>query len=140
MSPPVHTPGGTKMNGAENPVNDALGGDSDWNLSGWQYRRGRYFHLRNAGADKGEIEQLIKNILQIGIPFLERISTWEGAAERLLEAKLLYHRAADFLMIAGNPERAKEILLEGVKQYEELRRTDSFGDLPRIKARLIKYY
>ncbi len=122
------------------PVIDALGGDCDWNLPGWQYRQDRYFHLRHASADKGEIECLLKNILQVGIPYLERISTWEGAAEKMVEDRLSYHRAADFLMIAGNPERAQAILLEGVKNYEEFRHSDNFGDLPRIKARLAKYF
>lgn len=124
---------------SEPPVNNALGGDLDCNLSGWEFGEDHYFHLYNIEADKDEIDRLIKNILLVGIPFLDRVSTWEGAAEHLLEHKFMYHRVADFLTIAGKPERAKDVLLEGIKQYEELGRIDNFGDLPMIKARLAKY-
>ena len=123
----------------ELPVNNALGGDLDCNIANWSRGQDHYFHLYNDESDKNEIERLIKNILQVGIPFLERVSTWEGAAEHFLEHKFMYHRAADFLTITGKHARAKDVLLEGMKQYEELGRIDNFGDLPMIKARLAKY-
>src|SRR6266540_6767938 len=122
----------------ELPVNNALGGDLDCNLVGWKRGQDHYFHLYNVEVDKYEIERLIKNILQVGIPFLNRLSTWDGAAEHFLEHKFMYHRAADFLTIAGKHEQAKDVLLEGIKQYEELGRIDNFGDLPKIKARLVR--
>ena len=123
----------------EVPVNDALGGDMDWNLIGWNGGQAHHFHLHNTEADKDEIERLIENILQVGIPFLERISTWEGAAQHFIEHRFMYHRAADFLIIAGKPVQAKAVLLEGMKQYEELGRIDNFDDLLKIKARLARY-
>jgi Domain of unknown function (DUF4304) len=123
----------------EFPVNNALGGDLDCNISNWERGKDHYFHLYNNEADKNEIERLIKNILQVGVPFLESVSTWEGAAEHFLAHKFMYHRVADFFIIAGKPERAKDVLLEGIKQYEDLGRIDNFGDLPMIKARLAKY-
>ena len=129
-----------KKQWGEFPVNNALGGDLDFQIVGWEGEQlVSNFHLSNVETDKNEIERLIKNILQVGIPFLESISTWEGAAEHILANNFEYHRAADFLTIAGKHERAKEVLCEGLKRYTELGRIDSFGDLPKIKARLVRY-
>ena len=123
----------------EFPVNNALGGDLDSNITGWERGQDHYFHVYNNEANKNQIERLVKNILQVGIPFLDSVSTWEGAAEYFLKNKFMYHRAADFLTIAGKYEQARAILLEGLKQYEDLGRIDNFGDLQKIKARLAKY-
>jgi hypothetical protein len=128
-----------KKEWGELPVNNALGGDLDCNITGWKCGQDQYFHLYNVEADKIEIERLIKNVLQVGIPFLDAVSTWEGAAEHLIAHKYMYHRAADFLTIAGKHERAKDVLIEGIKQYEDLGRIDNFSDLPKIKARLARY-
>ena len=124
----------------ELPENDSLGGAADWNLPAWERGQDRYFHFNNTGSDRYEIERLTKNINQVGIPFLDGISTWEGAAEQLLKDKSMYHRAADFLIIAGDFERAKEILLEGLRNYENVGRVDNIGELPKIKARVARYF
>src|SRR6266498_4219126 len=73
-----------KQEWGEFPVNNALGGDLDYNISGWERGQDYHFHLHNAKADKNEIQRLIKNILQVGIPFLDRLTTWEGAAEHFV--------------------------------------------------------
>ena len=124
----------------ELPENDSLGGAADWNLPGWERGQDRHFHLNHTESDTHEIERLVKNIKHAGIPFLDRISTWEGAAGQFLKDRILYHRAADFLIIAGDDERAKEILLEGLQNYENLGRVDNIRELPKIKARLARYF
>jgi hypothetical protein len=43
-------------------------------------------------------------------------------------------------MMAGKHARSREVLLEGLKQYEELGRIDNTGDLPKIKARLARLH
>jgi len=116
-----------------------LGGNLDCNITGWERGQDHYCHLYNVEADKDEVKRLVKNILQVGIPVLYRVSTWEGAAEHFVKNKFMFHRAADFLTIAGKHEQARDVLLEGMKQYEDLGRVDNFGDLPKIKARLARH-
>ena len=78
----------------EFPVNNALGGDLDCNIMGWERGQDHYFHFYNVEADQHEIERLIKNILQVGIPFLDRVSTWEGAAEHFVKHKFMYRNVS----------------------------------------------
>jgi len=119
------------------PSNDALGGVSDWNIPGWSRRFIDQATLTNdRESDQSVVNQLVKDICDCGLPFLDQISTWEGAAENLVEQGWMYDRAADFLLIAGDPKRSQEILQIGVRQFTILGRRDNLDELPRLRARL----
>ena len=122
------------------PPNNGLGGSADWNIPGWTRSASEHFRLKNSRKDSTELQSLSDNALRAGFPFLERISSWHGAAEELLACGWMYSKAADFFLIAGNTERAKNALLLGIRKFEEEGQYDQFGELPDIKKRLQRYF
>jgi hypothetical protein len=83
----------------QKPANNALGGCADWNIPGWTRDPTVHFRLDNSSKDLNEVDCLIENSLQAGIPYLDTISNWRGAAESLIASGPPYSKAADFLMI-----------------------------------------
>jgi len=122
------------------PPNDALGGLSDWNIPGWPRGADAHFELTNTSRDALEMRELRRAVEEVGLPFLDVISTWEGAAEHLRAQHSMYHRAVDFLLIAGQPARALVVLREGIRRYEVQGRPDQFADLPQLHARAARYF
>lgn len=120
---------------------DLLADSADWNIPGWS--RGPAmprFRLRNTAQDAGEMAEFLGNVLGPGLAWLEQVSTWEGAAEARLARGLSFGPAADFLMIAGQPDRARATLLEGLDRYTRQGQPDHLGELPRLRARLARYF
>ena len=125
----------------EKPPGDTLGSLADWNIPGWSRKPAdpRYT-LTNTAEDAAVLASFRTDIEGAGLRFLERISTWEGAAEQYRKERWMYDRAADFLLIAGRPEEAHATLLEGIHTFEVEGRKDTFGELPRLKRRLARYF
>jgi len=123
----------------ETPTLDALGGLVEWNIPGWSRQADRHFALRNQATDSDEWREFLENVQRVGIPFLDRISTWQGAAEELVRERWHFDAAADFYVIAGETERAVETLRDGIRAFESGACVDNFGELPRLKARLERY-
>jgi hypothetical protein len=119
--------------------NDGLGGLAEWNIPGWP-RGHAHFELTNSAQDETEMLELLRAIDTAGLPFLDAISTWEGAAEHLRTQRSRYDRAADFLIIAELRDRALATLQEGIRSFEVEGRPDHFNELPRIRARLSRYF
>src|SRR5258706_12472272 len=63
---------------------DWLGGCADWNIPGWSRAAGVNFHLQGDSRDHEEISVLLRNSITVGIPYLQLISSWTGAAQDLL--------------------------------------------------------
>ena len=122
------------------PVNNALGGSADWNIPGWNRGVGQHFHLNGTATDLAEMTCLRENTEAPGIPYLDRISDFSLAAEEHLKQRWMFDVAADFFMIAGENQRARDALYEGIKTFEGDKRPDNFQELPRIKLRLQKYF
>ncbi|GGB99146.1 hypothetical protein GCM10011352_26640 [Marinobacterium zhoushanense] len=122
------------------PANIALGGDCDWNLPGWPRAVADHFHLSNHSNDESEMAMLMDAIINIGIPYLDSISDWEGAAHHLVQQSLLFSKAADFLMISGKMAAAEEVLLSGLSVYQSEGKVDQLGELAEIQIRLKRYF
>jgi hypothetical protein len=122
------------------PANDALSGLADWNIPGWKRGPNQHFQLSGKREDVLEIAEFLECIENAGLPYLDRVSSWAGAAEQLVAERWMFDRAADFLLIAGDLERAKEVLLEGIRTFTVDLRDDNFEELPRIKQRLQRYF
>jgi hypothetical protein len=122
------------------PDADDLGGLADWNIPGWNRRPDQHFELRNRSTDLAEWRAFLENCDGVGFPFLERISSWEGAAEQLCAERWHFDRASDFLLIAGHRESARAMILEGINTFEQAGRVDNFGELPRLRERLDRYF
>jgi hypothetical protein len=67
---------------------------------------------------------------------LDKLSTWQGAAEDLLRWRWHYARAADFFMIDGKKQRAIEAINAGITNFTAIGRADPFTELPTLKERL----
>lgn len=52
----------------------------------------------------------------------------------------MFDRAVDFLLIAGEHARAKEVLLEGIRNFTVDLRHDNWNELPLIEQRLQRYF
>jgi hypothetical protein len=120
---------------------DLMADSADWNIPGWA--RGpaaQRFQLRNIAEDAREMAEFRESFLGAGLDYLERVSTWEGAAEALRVHRWGFDRAADFLMIAGQRERAREVLLEGLDTFVRQGRQDALNEVPGLRARLARYF
>ena len=124
----------------KSPANNVLGGVSDWNIPGWTRSATQNFHLVATKADAVEMGEFVRNAEGPGLQYLDSISTWEGAAQRLREKRSMFDRAADFYLIAERPNEALSALLEGIETFEVQRRPDNFSELPGLHARLKRYF
>ena len=125
----------------EKSLGDTLGSLADWNIPGWSCKPADSRRtLLNTEADAQTMALFRADIENAGLPFLERISTWEGAAEQCRKERWMYYRAADFLLLAGRPEEAHSAILEGIRAFQAEGRPDRFDELPRLKRRLARYF
>jgi hypothetical protein len=124
----------------ERPANDFLGGCADWNIPGWDRASTHNFNLTHVPADLAEIERLMRNVSHAGLPYIERLSSFLGAAEELTSRDLDYATAADFFLMAGERGRAREALTLGLQRFEVGGRIDQGGQIPEIKKRLQRYF
>lgn len=122
----------------EKPANDSVAGCAEWNIPNWTRSTHDDHHLTltNTSADNAVIAQLLDNIEKCGIPYVDRFSAWEPAAEQLVSKGWMYDRAADFYLIAGNQPRANAILLEGIKKVEAGGSKSLVGELTTLQDRL----
>ena len=124
----------------EKPVNNALGGCADWNIPGWPRQPGdEHFKLTRSRRDIDVMKLLVDAIGAQGLPYLQQISTWSGAAQQFLKEGWMFGKACDFFLIAGQRDRAIEALYLGLDKYELQGAPDQLLELPQIKARLEKY-
>ncbi|MDC7719187.1 hypothetical protein PQU95_18470 [Vogesella sp. DC21W] len=86
------------------------------------------------------MSEFLACVERAGLPYLDRISSWVGAAEELVAQKWMFDRAADFLLITGEHARAKEVLLEGIRTFTVDLRHDSSNELPLIEQRIQRYF
>ncbi|KAA0543120.1 hypothetical protein FZW96_20995 [Bacillus sp. BGMRC 2118] len=123
-----------------NPANKGIVGVAEWNIPGWSRSASNHFILTNSADDGNQMIELKRNIETIGIPFYEAIKDWNTAAEYASKSIIvLYDKVCDFYLLAGEPEKAKEVLEQGIKEIEH-RGNDQLMQLPEINKRLQKYF
>ncbi|KXY34918.1 hypothetical protein COK43_02650 [Bacillus cereus] len=123
----------------DKPVNDAIAGDAEWNIPGWE-RKVQHWKLTNSECDKAEFSAFVGNVMNIGIPYYSQIDDWNTAAEYDIRSPIIfYENVCDFYMMSGQEEKAKEILERGIQEIKD-RKHDSYMQLPEIKKRLKKYF
>lgn len=131
--------------------NDELGGSSDGNLPGFRPRGGDQFDLSDPAGGIAEMGRLRASMLAVGLPFLESISTYRGAAGRICEdhdsgrftSSFLYPKAVDFYLIAQDCERAERALrraMERLARLESPAREQHAEVISQLQARQSKYF
>lgn len=93
------------------PMNNFVGSSYDSHLNKWNadYWDGYQYDLTK--FDTIELmNDLTKNILTVGIPYLNKISDWESAADYFFNEEIWMHAAKifDFYIIANQPNKAVE--------------------------------
>lgn len=122
------------------PTQNWIGGCADWNIPGWNRDPGLGYQLRNTVNDIDEMEVLLRNVIDVGLPYLAEISTWKGAASDLLRCGWLHDLACDFFLIAGDRGAARAAAEAGLRGVEIEGRTGLAETLPRLKSRLERYF
>ncbi|NQV27000.1 MAG: hypothetical protein HQ518_21835 [Rhodopirellula sp.] len=94
-----------------------LGGCMDWNVPGW--RQADNHQLRFDYSDPDSRREVLSDWLakctSAGFSYLQKLSTWEGAAEDLLANEWHWNRAADFCLIACRSDLAIAALERGIQ-------------------------
>lgn len=75
-----------------------------------------------------------------GLPFLERLSSYEGAAEFWLKEGWHFHDAADLFYYAGDLDRARRALEAGLAKFANPGTTDVLQELPQLELRMERYF
>lgn len=130
--------------GAE-PIDDSLGGAMDWNIKGWEFpiidnKRELHFQIIDVNKREKVLSVLKQNFLNIGIPYLDKLSNWENAAYALVENECSHYKACDFFLIAGNRDQALWALDQGLDCWERKPKASFPEDRDKIKIRMKKYF
>lgn len=129
----------------EEPINDSLGGAMDWNIKGWEFpiidnKRELHFQIIDENERENVLTVLKQNFLNIGIPYLDKLSNWENAAYALVENECSHYKASDFFLIAGNRDQALWALEQGLDCWERKPKASFPEDRDKIKIRMKKYF
>ena len=95
-----------------------LAGCKDWNIPGWQKPGDLSFDFTRRLTRRRVVRSWLRLCLDVGIPYLDRLSSWPGAAADLLRQGWHWERAADYLEIAGDPAAAIRALEQGIETLE----------------------
>ncbi len=95
-------------------------GCADWNIPGWRRGTDQFlgFDFTDPSQRPAVLEEWRRRCEAAGMPYLERLSSSEGAANELLRLGYGYEDAADLLMFAGLTRRAIEALQLEIESLE----------------------
>lgn len=94
-----------------------LVGCMDWNIPRWREPGDHATSLDFSAPDSRQVvlASWLRRCLSAGIPYLDGLSTWEGAADDLIRCRWDWNRAADCYLIAGRSDRAVAALQQGIQ-------------------------
>jgi hypothetical protein len=125
------------------PQDDLLCDLQEQNIREWSHRFAGRACLHNRADDAAVMQMVLNDFLNAGIPYLDSISSLEGAAEQILALNTFlpsFRKATDFFLMSGNQERALATLLNGIQAYSVGERFDQQGELPKLQLRLAKFF
>ncbi|MEG8980453.1 hypothetical protein U8Y98_27470 [Priestia megaterium] len=122
----------------EKPANNLVISTPDWNISGWRENEDHTTIYSDFSSVEVNFNDFINNVLKVGIPYIEQISSWEAAAKFALDEPIVfYDKVFDFYLIANEKEKAKEVLEVGI---EKLNNYDELDLLPELVKRKKRYF
>ena len=93
------------------------------------------FHLTNGDEDEAQLEVLREALEGPALSQFEKVTSWEGAAEDIWKRTLhQLPKACDLFMIAGNADKARDVIDDGVRQAKKA----NVRETPQIVADLEK--
>jgi len=95
--------------------NGALAGQTDWYVPGFHEPGDDVtsFVLSPPESPRAVLADWLGRCFSAGIPYLDRLSTWLGAADDVVRGGQ-WRRAADYCLIAGRSDRAIAVLRQGI--------------------------
>jgi Domain of unknown function (DUF4304) len=129
----------------EDPINESLGGAVDWNIKGWEFpiidnKRELHFQIIDEKERENVLTVLKNNFLNIGVPYLERLSNWENSAYEIVESEWFHFKACDFFLIAGNRDKALWALEQGLDCWKRKPKASFPDHKDKIEIRMKKYF
>ena len=94
-----------------------LGGCTDWNIPGWPVESDNSVSFDFTRPDRrpAVLEDWFHRCVSVGIPYLNKLSSWEGLATELLRWKWQWDRAADYFVMSGDTKMAIQALEKGIE-------------------------
>lgn len=125
--------------------NDHLNTEMDWNIEGMTFpvidnKQELHFQVIEAAHREQVLNILKENIIHIGIPYLNRLSDWENAAQDLLDKDWFHDKAADFFLIAKNKEKARLALQQGLDYWNRNPKASFPESKDELHKRMVKYF
>ena len=102
----------------QEPKPNYIAGCVDWNVPGWDTGGELFFDFTRRLTRRRVVRGWLRLCLDVGIPYLDSLSSWPGAAADLVRQRWHWDRAADYLEIAGDPEGAIRALEAGIETLE----------------------
>mgnify|MGYP007070469003 CR=1 FL=1 len=97
-----------------------LGGCMDWSIPDWRsdgdHSTSFDFSTPHLRADV--LRDWLSRCLRAGIPYLEKLSSWEGLGADLVRWRWHWGRATDYFVMADRPDRAVAALEAGIEFLE----------------------
>jgi hypothetical protein len=127
--------------------NDEIGGSQDGNIAAWRARKPGHFDLSDPKRRAQEMATMRALFLEVGLPFADAISTWEGAAARIFDAKqphsALFAKGVDFYLIANRRDLAERGLahaMRTIESFEGLARGQHDEVYEALQKRRARYF
>ncbi len=129
------------------PVNYSMGGVSCWNIPNWKKavidnEEQLHFEIINVKYRANVMTTLKENLLTVGIPYLNNLSSWEKSANRIIEEEHggRHSVACDFFLIENNKDKALWALEKGLEYWIKYPNASFSNDKEEINLRLKKYF
>lgn len=123
------------------PPNDIIGAGGR-GLPGWSNSDDRWWDGCFCNVPRNDdvvVERIRQNVVAVGIPFLDSISTWKAAAAFQF-AEPHFSKTADLHLLDGNLDFAREVILEGIRRYTGSELPNRWRELPDLHHRLAKFF
>ncbi len=129
------------------PVNNAMGGISCWNIPNWKKaiidnEEQVHFQIINDKERANVMKVFKENILNVGVPYLDDLSSWEKTANKIIEKEHggRHAVACDFFLIENNKNKALWALEKGLEYWTKYPNASFSNEKEEINLRLKKYF
>lgn len=132
------------------PYGPEIWAAGEWGIPNWPRRPSSIsrkkilltqFLLTNSAEDKAQMIILRKALEGPALEQLDRVSSYEGAAQARLDNSFReYPIACDLFMIAGNTEKAKKTIEDGIKKAAKANISDTAEIIAELVERGTKYF
>lgn len=114
-----------------------IAGSNDWLLPGWSSKTsGREMGLGNG---REVLATFWSDADAVGIPFLNQLTSYRGAAEFWLDSGWHFYDASYLFYRQGDLDSVRATLEAGITKFEGGAQ-DTLGELPRLRARMDRYF